>query len=71
MSSGPRCAKTMLALMVRGLCTGLEFPYAQFACKNLKAQDMYRPVTEAIFRLETLELNVRNLTCTLYVWVIL
>ena len=55
MSSGPRCAKTMLALMVRGFCTGLEFPFAQFA---LKAQDMYRPVTEAIYRLETLELNV-------------
>ncbi len=51
-------AKTMLVFLVRGLCTGLEFPYAQFACKNLKAEDMYRPVTEAICGLERLGLKV-------------
>ena len=54
-------AKTMLVLMVRGLCTGLQFPYAQFACRNLKAETMYRPVTEAIFRLERLGLKVGDI----------
>ena len=34
-------AKTMLVFLVRGLCTGLEFPYAQFAYNNLKAELMY------------------------------
>ena len=28
----PQLAKTMLVLMVRGLFSGLQFPYAQFAC---------------------------------------
>lgn len=51
-------AKTMLVVMVRGLCSSLQFPYAQFACRNLQADHMYRPVTEAIFRLEKLGLKV-------------
>lgn len=28
-------AKTMMVLMVHGLCPGLEFPYAQFACSSV------------------------------------
>lgn len=52
-------AKTMLVLMVRGLCSSLQFPYAQFACRNLKAEHMYRPVVEAICRLERLGLKVQ------------
>ena len=57
-------AKTMLVFMIRGLCTGLQYPYAQFACKNTKADQMYLPVTEAIFQLERLGLKVKgNLCC--------
>ena len=51
-------AKTVLVFLVRGLCSSLEYPYAQFACRNLKASMMYRPVTEAIFRLKRLGLKV-------------
>ena len=56
-------AKTVLVFLVRGLCSSLEYPYAQFACRNLKASMMYRPVTEAMFRLERLGLKV-----TLYIY---
>lgn len=55
-----RVAKTMLVLLVRGLCTGLQFPYAQFACRYVKASDMYRPVNEAILRLENIGLKVNS-----------
>lgn len=51
-------AKTMLVLMVRGLCTSLQYPYAQWACKSLKAHHMYRPVMEGVFRLEKIGLKV-------------
>lgn len=61
-SGGERSvAKTMLVFLVRGLCTGLQFPFGQFACRNLKAEVMYRPITEAIFRLERLGLKVTKL----------
>ena len=56
-------AKTMLVLMLRGLTSSLEFPYAQFACQNVTGEQLYNPVTEAIFRLERLGLKV-NLTLT-------
>ena len=48
----------MLMFMVRGLCTNLEYPYVQFPCSVLKADLMYRPTTEAIYRLERLGLKV-------------
>lgn len=51
-------AKTVLMLMVRGLCSSLRFPYAQFACSGLKAELLYQPITEAIYRLERLGLKV-------------
>lgn len=56
--AGHVLAKTMLVLLVRGLCTSLQYPYAQFACKNLKAELMFIPVIEAISRLETIGLKV-------------
>lgn len=51
-------AKTMLVLMVRGLCTSLQYPFAQFACSALKAHQMYQPIMEAVFRLERIGLKV-------------
>ena len=53
-------AKTMLVVMVQGLHSSLQFPCAQFACLNLQADHMYRPVTEAILRLERLGLKVKK-----------
>ena len=47
----------MLVLMLRGLTSSLEFPYA---CQNVTGEQLYNPVTEAIF-LEQLGLKV-NLT---------
>lgn len=44
--------------MVRGLCTSLQYPYAQFACNSLKGHQMYRPVLEAMLRLENIGLKV-------------
>lgn len=51
-------AKTMLVFLVRGLTSSLQYPYVQFACRYVKASDMYRPVTEAIHRLEKIGLKV-------------
>ena len=48
-------AKSMLVLMVRGLCTSLQYPYAQFACNALKGHQMYSNVLVAIMRLEKLD----------------
>ena len=52
-------AKTMLMIMVRGLCSNLVFPYAQFSCSGLKGNLMYRPISEALYRLERLGLKVK------------
>ena len=58
-------AKTMLVFMVRGLCTSLQFPYAQFVCEGLTGEQMYTPVTGAIYRFERLGLEVNSTqTCT-------
>lgn len=35
-------AKTMLVLMVRGLFTRLQFPYAQFACTSVSGDLLFR-----------------------------
>ena len=39
--SQPPLAKSMLVMMVRGLLTNLQFPYAQFPCSNLMGEQMY------------------------------
>lgn len=51
-------AKTMMVLMVRGLCSGLEFPYAQFACSSVTGDLLFQPFWEAVRRLEFLGLKV-------------
>ena len=45
-------AKTMMTFMVRGLFTGLQFPYAQFPCVNVSGDLLFDPFWEAIYRLE-------------------
>ena len=56
-------AKTMLVLMVRGLFTRVNFPYAQFACCVLTGELLFDPVWEAVSRLERQGIRVMALTC--------
>ena len=50
-------AKSMFTIMVRGLFTQLQFPYAQFPCKTISGDLMYDPFWEAVFRIERLVHN--------------
>lgn len=45
-------AKSLLVIMVRGLFSSLQFPYAQFACLNLTGDLMFDVFWEAVERLE-------------------
>ena len=51
-------AKPMFTFMVRGLCTRLEFPYAQFPCADVSAELLFDPFWEAVYRLERNGLKV-------------
>lgn len=51
-------ASTMLGIMVRGLFTRLQFPYAYFPSNKLTGDLMYEPFWEAVLRLETLGFKV-------------
>ena len=51
-------AKTMMVFMVRGLCSRLEFPYAQFPCSKVTGDLLFQPFWEAVRRLEFLGLKV-------------
>ena len=55
-------ATNMLVFMVRGLFSGLNFPYAQFACNSLSADIIFPLVWACIKRLETCGFKV--LACT-------
>ena len=56
-------AKYMLVFMVRGICTSLKFPFAQFATKNMTADLLFPLVWETIQKLELLGLKVIAVTC--------
>ncbi len=45
-------SKTMLVVMVRGLFTCLQFPYAQFACSSVTGDQLFNPFWESVMRLE-------------------
>ena len=59
----PSIASSLLVIMVRGLLSKLNFPYAQFACANLSGDLLVDPVWEAISRLERQGIRVLALTC--------
>ena len=44
-------AKSLLVIMVRGLFSSLQYPYAQFACLNLTGDLMFDVFWEAVERL--------------------
>ena len=56
-------AKSMLVLMVRGLFSGLQFPYAQFPCASLRGDQMFNIFWKAVGRLERYGFCVLGLTC--------
>lgn len=52
-------AKTMMAMMVRGIFTKLRFPFAHFPCEKVTGELIFQPFWEAIYRLERMGLKVR------------
>ena len=55
-------ATHILALMVRGLFTGLKFPYAHFTTKSLAGDDLFSIVWEGIEHLERAGFKVVAIT---------
>ena len=55
--------KSVLVLMVRGLNSGLQFPYAQFPCASLRGDQLFHIVWRAIGRLQRYGFHVLGLTC--------
>ena len=51
-------AKTMMVMMVRGLCSRLKFPYIQFPCNKVTGDVLFQPFWEAVRRIEFLGLKV-------------
>ena len=56
-------AKTMLVVMVRGLFSGLQFPYVQFPCGTLRGDQMFHILWKTVRRLERYGFRVMGLTC--------
>ena len=56
-------ANFMVVIMVRGLFTHLQFPYAQFPCASITGDLLFDPLWEAVSRLEICGLKVMALTC--------
>ena len=56
-------AKTMMAIMVRGVFTDIAFPYAQFPLASPSGSDLFPLIWKAIDRLECNDIKVLGLTC--------
>ena len=56
-------AESMLMMMVRGLFSKLQFPYAQFPCNELSGYQIYEPLWDAVGRLERCGFHVMALVC--------
>ena len=55
-------AKTMLVIIVRGLFTKLQYPYAQFRSVKLSGNQIFNPSSEAVDRIELCTLKVVGAT---------
>ena len=58
----PPIATHMLVLMVKGVFTGLRFPYAHFPTTTTKAEYLFKIMWEAIERIEHKQLKVIAVT---------
>lgn len=56
-------ANSMLVVMVRGLFSKMQFPYAQFPCTKLRGYELYDIFWEAVERLERCGFIVLACTC--------
>ena len=56
-------AKTVLVFMVRGLQSGLQFPYVQLPCSALRGDQMFYMLWKTVGRLERYGFYVLGLTC--------
>ncbi len=56
-------ANSMLVLMVRGLFSRLQFPYAQFPCTSISGDQFYDIIWEAVCHLERCGFKVLACTC--------
>ena len=55
--------KSVLVLMVRGLYSGLQFPYAKFPCLSIHGVQMFPIIWEAVGCLQHYGFHVMGLTC--------
>ena len=51
-------AKSILAIMVKGLFTSLKFPYVHFSCVNISGDMLFDPFWKAVYRLERMGFKV-------------
>ena len=51
-------AKSILAIMVKGLFTSLKFPYVHFPCVNISGDMLFDPFWKAVYRLERIGFKV-------------
>ena len=51
-------AKSILAFMVKGLFTGLKFPYVHFSCTKLTGDSLFQLFWEVVRKLEKIGLRV-------------
>lgn len=58
-SQAESVAKSMVAVMVRGLFTPLRFPYTQFPCSSVTGEMLFQPFWEAVYRLERIGFKVK------------
>ena len=58
----PQIATHILMFMVRGLFSGLRFPYAQFPCSSLSGDQLYPLVWECVEHLEMIGFKVLAIT---------
>lgn len=56
-------ANSMLVVMVRGLFSKVQFPYAQFPCTKLRGYELYDLFWDAVERLERCGFYVLACTC--------
>ena len=68
-SESPVLAFSVFVLMVRGLFTGLKFPYATFPCKSTCGDQLVPIFFEAVFRLESCGFKVVDLAAQVYIYI--
>ena len=56
-------AKSVLVLMVRGLNSGLQFPYVQFPCASLRGDQLFHIIWRAVGRIQRYGFHVLGITC--------